>query len=39
MREEPTPQLWKVLRETYGNQTSASLHNLKASLANNKLQS
>jgi hypothetical protein len=30
--------LWKTLKETYGKQTSASLHGLKVALANTKLR-
>jgi hypothetical protein len=38
IKEEPAPKLWKRLKETYGRQTSASLHNLKASLASKRLR-
>jgi hypothetical protein len=38
VKDEPAPKLWNRLKETYGRQTSASLRNLKVSLANNRLQ-
>jgi hypothetical protein len=37
VKEESAPQMWTSLKETYGKQTSSSLHSLKAPLDNTKL--